>query len=243
MLMPAPTKFPCRTSYGATFTWSCSSAASETGATPVRSPGWPASPNELLKYEPSMVMLLNRLSWPANENPKDIGLYWGVSRRRSSTRRLMVGRWVICVEEIVVAAPVRPELNTELFVAATVTGSNSILACASTNRRSAVTPNVNWIWPCTSRRWPTTATVTRYGPPTRMPGMVNRPSARVTALYAVPDGPCTASTRAPSSGAPEESVTTPATAAVVTPCAVAARTGTRTATAASTQTNQTSRFM
>src|SRR6058998_427338 len=52
-----------------------------------------------------------------------------------------------------------------------------------------------------------------------MPGIVNLPSARVTAAYAVPDGPCTATTRAASSGAPEESVTTPAIAAVVTPWA------------------------
>src|SRR2546422_4760835 len=55
-----------------------------------------------------------------------------------------------------------------------------------------------------------------------MPGIVNLPSARVTAAYAVPDGPCAATTRAPSSGAPEESVTTPAIAAVVTPWAPSA---------------------
>src|SRR2546426_591066 len=197
MLMPAPTKLPWRTSYGATFTWSCSRASSETGATPVRSPGCPASPNELLKYEPSIVMLLSRLSWPANEKPKDIGLYWGVSRRRSSTRRLMVGRWAICVVEMVVAAPVRSALNTGLLVAVTMTGSNSTLARPSTKRRSAVPPNVSWIWSCTSRRWPTMITLTRYGPPTRIPGMVNLPSARVTAAYAVPDGPCPPATNPP----------------------------------------------
>src|SRR5260370_25908530 len=55
-----------------------------------------------------------------------------------------------------------------------------------------------------------------------MPGMVNRQSASVTALYVVPDGVCTAVTRAPSTGAPEESVTTPATADVVTPWAATA---------------------
>src|SRR5881398_3449822 len=55
-----------------------------------------------------------------------------------------------------------------------------------------------------------------------MPGIVNLPSARVTAAYAVPDGPCTATTRAPSSGPPEESLTTPAIAAVVTPWAPSA---------------------
>src|SRR5437762_13666280 len=114
------------------------------GVTPVRSPGCPASPNELLKYEPSMVMLLKRLSWPANENPKDIGLYWGVSRRRSSTRRVMVGKWPICAVEMVVAAPVRSELNTELVVAVTVTGSSSTLR--SEERRVGKE--------CKSRWWP-----------------------------------------------------------------------------------------
>src|SRR6266550_6139846 len=55
-----------------------------------------------------------------------------------------------------------------------------------------------------------------------MPGIVNRPSARVTALYVVPDGVWTAVTRPPSRGAPEESVTMPATADVVTPWAATA---------------------
>src|SRR3989442_15268609 len=55
-----------------------------------------------------------------------------------------------------------------------------------------------------------------------MPGMVNLPSAREAAAYAVPDGPCSAATRAPSRGEPEESVTTPAIAAVVTPWAPSA---------------------
>src|SRR2546430_1911545 len=76
-----------------------------------------------------------------------------------------------------------------------------------------------------------------------MPGIVNLPSARVTAAYSVPEGRCTAITRAPSSGAPEESVTTPATAAVVTPCAVIARTGANTITAAKTPIDHTKRFI
>src|SRR6266513_5154094 len=50
-----------------------------------------------------------------------------------------------------------------------------------------------------------------------MPGMVNRPSARETAEYVVPDGRCTATTRAPSTGVPAESVAMPAMADVVTP--------------------------
>src|SRR5919109_5132382 len=51
-----------------------------------------------------------------------------------------------------------------------------------------------------------------------MPGIVNRPFVWVTAEYVVPDGRCTATTRAPSTGVPAESVTTPAIADVVTPC-------------------------
>src|SRR5205823_14845687 len=119
------------------------------GVTPVRPPGFPASPNELLKYEPSMVMLLKRLSWPANENPKDIGLYWGVSRRRSSTRRVMVGKWPICAVEMDVAAPVLPDRNTELVVAVTVTGYGPTVDRASANRRAVVTPHLRVIlWRC-----------------------------------------------------------------------------------------------
>src|SRR5260370_26958896 len=75
-----------------------------------------------------------------------------------------------------------------------------------------------------------------------MPGMLNRPSARVTALYCVPEGPCTATTVAPVSGAPAESVTTPAIAAVVTPWAAEGR-GATTATAAKTPIVHTRRFI
>src|SRR5258705_12866129 len=57
-----------------------------------------------------------------------------------------------------------------------------------------------------------------------MPGMVNRPSARETAEYVVPDGRCTATTRAPSTGVPAESVAMPAMAEVVMPWASAAPT-------------------
>ena len=74
MLMPAPTKLPWRTSKGATLTWICSIACGEIGATPVRSPGVLPRPNELLKYEPSTVMLFMRLSWPANDSPLACGV-------------------------------------------------------------------------------------------------------------------------------------------------------------------------
>src|SRR6267154_6148636 len=55
-----------------------------------------------------------------------------------------------------------------------------------------------------------------------MPGIVNRPSARVTEAYVEPEGPWTATTRTPSRGPPVESRTDPAIAPVVTPCANAA---------------------
>ena len=49
---------------------------------------------------------------------------------------------------------------------------------------------------------PVSDAVTVYGPPTRIPGMTNRPSACVTASYVVPEGSCTASTVAPGITAP-----------------------------------------
>src|SRR6267378_3407979 len=68
-----------------------------------------------------------------------------------------------------------------------------------------------------------------------MPGIVNRPSARETAAYVVPDGPCTATTRAPSTGVPAESVARPAMAEVVTPWASAEPTTNIEKTAAATR--------
>src|SRR2546426_1130486 len=218
------------------FTWTCSSASNEMGVTPVRSPGWPARPNELLKYDPSIVMLFSRLSCPANESPNDIGLYCGVSRSRSSTRRLIVGRCASCCVETVVAAPVRWLLKMEPAAdVSIVTGSSCTVACARRNCRSLVTPSVTvtpfWI----SWRYPTRDALTRYGPPTRIPGIVNRPSPRVIAAYVVPDGPCTATTRAPSRGPPVESLTRPAIAPVVTPWASAEPTTNIEKTAAATR--------
>ena len=91
VLTPAPVKLPWRTSYGATLTCTCSIASSEIGATPVRSPMPPVvapRPNELLKYEPSTVMLFVRLSWPANV---PMPPYCGVSRVMS-VMRPVIGR-------------------------------------------------------------------------------------------------------------------------------------------------------
>ena len=87
LLIAAPMKLPWRTSNGAMLTCTCSSDSSEIGATLVRSPGCEPRPKELLKYEPSTVMLLSRLSWPANEVP----LACGVSRVTDSNRPEIVG--------------------------------------------------------------------------------------------------------------------------------------------------------
>ena len=111
VLTPAPTKLPCRTSNGATLTCTCSIASSEIGATPVRSPGWPPRPNELLKYEPSTVMLFIRLSWPANV---PLPPYCGVRRVMSLMRPETVGSTSSSSRVTDVAAPVRVELNTGL---------------------------------------------------------------------------------------------------------------------------------
>ena len=77
------------------------------GDTPVRPPGWPESPNELLKNEPSRVKLLRRLSWPANDEPDDCG----TRRVKSVIVRPMVGKLMMASFGIVVEAPVIRELN------------------------------------------------------------------------------------------------------------------------------------
>ena len=60
------------------------------------------------------------------------------------------------------------------------------------NWRSVATPRltVTFSWICGSNAAPAPqcATVTVYGPPTRMPGIEKRPSARVAASYVVPEG-------------------------------------------------------
>src|SRR5512134_2153501 len=66
-----------------------------------------------------------------------------------------------------------------------------------------------------------------------MPGIENRPSARVTAWYLVPEGSCVATTTAPGTGCFCGSRTTPSMAPVVTPCAWAAPGAPHNATSAS----------
>jgi hypothetical protein len=62
-------------------------------------------------------------------------------------------------------------------------------------------------------------TVTVYGPPTLIPGIVALPLSRVLAWYTVPEGWCTAITRTPLRGLPFESFTLAAIVPVVIPCA------------------------
>src|SRR5574341_28724 len=88
-----------------------------------------------------------------------------------------------------------------------------------TNARSVAAPRERKLLVFTWLPYPMSETVTVYGPPTRMPGMVKRPSERVRAEYVVPEGSCMAATLAFASGLPASSVTMPLMEAVVTPCA------------------------
>ena len=170
VLTAAPTKLPWRTSNGAMLTCTCSIAASEIGATPDVSPGELRRPNELLKYEPSTVMLFRRLSCPANDSvPPDCGV-----RRVMSFRRPEIVGSVASVSRLSdVAAPVRSELKTASDCAVTVTSSAIDRTMKS---RSVATPRLTTMFVLRLRLEGRRlvgpfATVTEYGPPTRMPGI------------------------------------------------------------------------
>jgi hypothetical protein len=79
-----------------------------------------------------------------------------------------------------VAAPVCDELNTGSLVPTTVIVSE-IDATFSVNSRFCVTPRLSERLFWTAVVKPVSAALAVYGPPTRIPGMVNRPSACVTA--------------------------------------------------------------
>ena len=156
----APTKFPCRTSNGATFTCTCSIAWSEIGATPDLSPGVLPSPNELLKYEPSTWMLLSRESCPAKDiRPPDCG----VSRVTFSRRPLMFGRFDKSERLMVVAAPVRFDENTGSVWPVTVTCSETAMVFTSI-ARSVATPRLtvtfSIVFGAKAVPWPTKLTLT-----------------------------------------------------------------------------------
>ena len=118
-------------------TWIASIASSEIGATPVRSPGWPARPNELLKYAPSTMMLFRRLSTPAKDDP----LACGVRRVKSSMRREIVGSCSSACRGTVVAAPVRVVLIWPP-VEVTVTAPNVVAIAPSLKVTSVEVPSV-----------------------------------------------------------------------------------------------------
>ena len=109
-------------------TCTCSIASSEIGATPVRSPGWPPRPNELLKAAPLTVMLFMRLSAPPNELVPEV---CGVRRVKSLIRPRTVGSDASVSRLTEVAAPVRPELNTVSDCAVTVTVSVTAIGLTS----------------------------------------------------------------------------------------------------------------
>ena len=92
-----------------------------------------------------------------------------------------------------------------------------MVATFSENSTSWATPSVKVIPFFASVVKPLSCAVTVYGPPTRMPGIVKRPSPCVTASYDVPDGWWTALTVAPGITPPDASLTRPVIAAVVTP--------------------------
>ena len=164
-------------------------------------------------------MLFCRLSWPANDRP----VACGVNRVRSAMFPDTVGIVAMSDRLTDVDAPVREELNTGSTCAVTVISSCTAIGCTE-NRRSVPTPRLTMMSTCVSGvnavpPAPTYATVTLYGPPTLMPGIENRPSARVTASYVVPDGSWIAITLAPTTGSCWVLVTMPVTAPVVTPWA------------------------
>jgi hypothetical protein len=134
-------------------------------------------PNELLKYDPSTVMLFARLSWPAIE---PLPPYCGVRRVMSVMRPEMVGSVASSSRVTAVAAPVRPELKTGSLVPTTVIVSETE-ATLRPKTRSCVTPRLTERLFFASVVNPGIDAVTVYGPPTLMPGMTNRPSPCVTA--------------------------------------------------------------
>ena len=119
-------------------TCTCSIASIEIGATPVRSPGWPPRPNELLKAAPLTVMLFMRLSAPPNELAPEV---CGVRRVKSLIRPRTVGSVASVSRLTAVAAPVRAELNTALDSAVTVTVSVTEIGLTSM-LRSVETPRL-----------------------------------------------------------------------------------------------------
>ena len=197
-------------------TCTASTAAIEIGATPVRSPGAPPRPNELLNDEPSTVMLFSRLSTPPNDM---LAPACGVSLTNDSRRFEIVGSVEIASRLTAVPAPVRSELKIGSALPETVTVSAiaTVPSVSATSARDAEAQKHVLRRSAAGSR----SSVGRHvvGPPTRMPWIENRPSACVKASYVDPDGSCTAVTVAPGTASPWASFTMPAMELVVTPCA------------------------
>src|SRR5688500_4481342 len=148
---------------------------------------------------------------------------WGVSRVMLSRRPWRAGSVARASRVICVAAPVRSELKTASEVGAVTVTSTAIERTMKS--RSVATPRLTMMssWVCASNPDAPAvgATVTLYGPPTRMFSSEYRPSGRVVVSYVVPDGTCSARTVAPATGFSCASFTRPASDPVVTPWATA----------------------
>jgi hypothetical protein len=141
-----------------------------------------------LNDDPSTVMLFMRLSSPAKLLPLDCGVRRVTSLRRPDN----VGSSWISSRRTVVAAPVCAELKTGSVCAVTVTVSCTAMA-RTVIGTSVATPRFTVTSVCVNGSnaappVPVNATVTVYGPPTRMLRIEKRPSARVVASYVLPDG-------------------------------------------------------
>jgi len=77
-------------------TLTCSIASNEIGATPVRSPGIPAIPNEFPNIEPSTVSAFILLSFPVKTVPRE----WGPTLVKSVIKREIDGRAAISLYPI-----------------------------------------------------------------------------------------------------------------------------------------------
>ena len=145
-------------------------ASSGIGATPVRPPGWPVpSPKELLNDAPSSVVLLKRESCPANDVPLDDAC--GVRRVKSGIVRLIVGSVPSAARGTSVAAPVRAAVSGPGAAPSTVTAERRVATGLSATETSVRLPSSRVRSSRVSGAKPRARTVTRYGPPIRMPGI------------------------------------------------------------------------
>ena len=113
--------------------------------------------------------------WYQNNRDLPCPPYCGVRRVMSVIRPDTVGSVARSSRVTAVAAPVRLVLNTGSIVAVTVTTS-ATAATFNLNARSVDTPRLTETPSLISVLKPASAALTLYGPPTRTPGSVKRPS-------------------------------------------------------------------